>query len=92
MLYRKLMDIEKRLTDVLGLIRAGKYSTPELANRLRVSIPTISRDVLALREQGHQIRVERHRGKFRYVLADTTKTSKQQFRLSDTLQVSAGAA
>lgn len=56
MFYQRSMDIESRLHSVLELIRRGDYSTPKIATTLGVSIPTVSRDVTALRERGHDIR------------------------------------
>jgi biotin operon repressor len=56
MLYQRSLDIEARLDSVLQLIRNGGYSTPKLAETLGVSIPTVSRDVTALRQRGHDIR------------------------------------
>jgi predicted DNA-binding transcriptional regulator YafY len=69
MLYQRSLDIERRLETVLRLIRSGEYSTPKIAEHLGVSIPTVSRDVTALRERGHDIRSERKRDGWRYVLA-----------------------
>lgn len=69
MLYERSFTIEKRLQDVLELVRSGRYSTPTIAEKLGVSVPTVSRDVTALRERGHDIRSERHGGSWRYVLA-----------------------
>lgn len=66
--YERAFAIERRLGQVLDLIRSGQHSTPEIAERLGVSIPTISRDVTALRERGHQIRAERHGTSWRYVI------------------------
>jgi Mn-dependent DtxR family transcriptional regulator len=43
MLYKRSLEIEQRLETVLRLIRSGRYSTPKLAERLGVSIPTVSR-------------------------------------------------
>jgi predicted DNA-binding transcriptional regulator YafY len=68
MLYQRSLDIERRLQNVLRLIRSGGYSTPMIAQELDVSIPTISRDVTALRERGHEIRSERKSEGWRYVL------------------------
>jgi DNA-binding MarR family transcriptional regulator len=53
MLYQRSMEIERRLEAALALIRSGEYSTPMLAEKLGVSIPTVSRHVTALRERGH---------------------------------------
>ena len=49
MLYERSLEIETRLDAVLRLIRTGRYSTPKLAQQLRVSVPTVSRCVNALR-------------------------------------------
>lgn len=74
MLYQRSLEIERRLQVVLRLIRSGHFSTPKIAQQLGVSIPTVSRDVTALRERGYDIRSERSRDKWRYVLAPETKT------------------
>jgi len=49
MVYQQSLDIERRLDRVLCLIRTGRYSTPMLAEKISVSIPTISRCGSALR-------------------------------------------
>ncbi|MBE7558706.1 HTH domain-containing protein [bacterium] len=67
--FERSLEIERRLEDVLRLIRTGRYSTPMLAEEIGVSIPTISRCVTALRARGHDIRAERHEDGWRYVLA-----------------------
>jgi len=69
MLYQRSLDIERRLETVLRLIRSGGYSTPMIAEQLGISIPTVSRDVTALRERGHDISSERKNEGWRYVLA-----------------------
>jgi biotin operon repressor len=69
MLYRRSFEIEQRLDNALRLIRMGQFSTPKLAERLSVSIPTVSRYVTALRGRGHDIRAERKGETWRYVLA-----------------------
>lgn len=68
MLYQRSLDIERRLQAVLRLIRSGGFSTPRIAEQLGVSIPTVSRDVTALRERGYDIRSERNGEGWRYVL------------------------
>ena len=68
--YQRSLEIERRLDRVLRLIRKGGYSTPKLAESIGVSIPTISRCVLALRERGHNVRAENHASGWHYVLAD----------------------
>jgi|SRR5581483_1185262 len=56
-LYQRSLEIERRLDQMLWLIRTGRHSTPTLAKAVGVSIPTISRCVTALRERG-----ARHQG------------------------------
>jgi biotin operon repressor len=83
MLYQRSLDIEQRLQDVLDLIRAGNSSSPKIAELMGVSIPTVSRDVTALRERGYNIRSERMGGIWRYVLGDDpTHLSRASFSLS----------
>jgi len=80
MLYQRSLDIERRLDAVLGLIRQGDFSTPRIAAELGVSIPTVSRDVTALRERGYQIRSQRTADGWRYVLADAPTVRGQLAR------------
>jgi len=68
MLYERSRQIERRLETALELIRSGEYSTPMLAEKLGVSIPTVSRHVMALRERGHKIRSERTDGGWRFIV------------------------
>jgi biotin operon repressor len=72
MRYQHSLEVHKRLEAVLQLVRTGRYSTPTIAAMIGVSIPTISRIVAALREQGHQIQAERTRQGWRYVLLSQT--------------------
>jgi predicted DNA-binding transcriptional regulator YafY len=67
--YERSLDIERRLSLLLSLIRAGAYSAPSLARELGVSIPTVSRDLTALRTRGFRITAERTTGKWRYLIA-----------------------
>jgi predicted DNA-binding transcriptional regulator YafY len=71
--FERSLEIERRLDDVLRLIRTGRYSTPALAEAVGVSIPTISRIVAALRDRGHNIQAERTSKGWRYVLVRQTK-------------------
>lgn len=66
--YRRSQQIEKRLEDVLSLIRSGHHSTPSIAKVLDVSQPTASRCIDALRERGYEIRSVRDRSGWRYEL------------------------
>lgn len=70
------MDIEQRLARVLRLVGSGGYSTPMIAKELGISIPTVSRDVTALRERGHDIRSERRSGGWRYVLVHNPRGNR----------------
>ncbi len=72
MRYQRSLDIEHRLQTVLRLISSGGFSTPRIAEELGVSIPTISRDIIALRERGYDIRSRRNRGAWRYDLTSST--------------------
>jgi biotin operon repressor len=77
MRYQQTLEIHQRLETVLRLIGTGKYSTPALAEAVGVSIPTISRIVAALREQGHDIRAEKHNGSWRYFLSASPGQNKR---------------
>jgi biotin operon repressor len=69
-MYQRSFEIERRLSEVLRLVRAGRYSTPLLAEELGVSIPTVSRYVTALRERGYNISSQRKNGRWCYVLVE----------------------
>jgi biotin operon repressor len=69
--YEKSWQIEQRLIETLELIQAGKYSTPELAERLGVSVPTVSRSIQALRERGNAIIAEKVKGSWHYELTSS---------------------
>ena len=75
--FERSLEIERRLEDVLRLIRTGRSSTPMLAEEIGVSIPTISRCVTALRLRGHDIRAEKHGEGWRYVVADKQDPRKK---------------
>ncbi len=77
-IYEQSLAINRRLEDLLRLIRKGSFSTPALAASLGVSIPTVSRCLKALRERGYAIRSERAAGGWRYVLA--TRSGKRKTR------------
>jgi len=78
MLYQRSQEIERRLEQVLRLIRTGRYSTPILAEEIGVSIPTVSRCVTALRERGHDIRARKNGNGWRYVLVTKGGISDQE--------------
>lgn len=66
MRYEKTISISERLDALLELIREGGYSTIALSNELRVSEPTINRDIQYLREKGHGIKAVREEKKWAY--------------------------
>ena len=70
MRYQQSIKIHQRLETALKLIKSSEYSAPALAEQIGVSIPTVSRIVAALREQGHDIRAERTKLGWRYFLAN----------------------
>ena len=79
MAYERSLAIQRRLGRVLELVGAEAYSTPEIAEKLGVSVPTVSRDMTALREQGHPIQAMRHGSSWRYVLTkpDSVRQRRQ---------------
>jgi len=79
MRYQHSLKIHERIEVVLQLIETGQYSTPALAEKIGVSIPTISRIVAALREQGHDIRAEKQADGWAYrLLAKQAKASSRK--------------
>jgi biotin operon repressor len=68
MRYEKALGIERRLGELVRLLRAGHGSTPSLAGKLGVSVPTVARDITALRERGYAIRPVRHAHHWAYEL------------------------
>jgi DNA-binding MarR family transcriptional regulator len=78
-LYQRSLDIERRLQAVLRSVETSRYSTPLIAEELGVSISTVSRNVTALRERGHQIRSHRLvDGTWRYGLIRTPVKRRSQ--------------
>ena len=80
--FERSLEIERRLDDVLRLIRTGRFSTPMLAEEVGVSIPTISRCVTALRQRGHDIRAEKSEDGWRYVVAEKQNPGKKRAQAS----------
>jgi transposase len=77
MLYQHSLEIQERLETVLVLIESGQYSTPALARKVGVSIPTVSRIVAALRERGHDIRAKKDGNGWRYILVRKASAPQQ---------------
>lgn len=76
--FERSLEIERRLDDVLRLIRTGRFSTPMLAEEIGVSIPTISRCVTALRLRGHDIQSLRGTNGWYYVLKTEERAAQQR--------------
>ena len=76
MLYRRSQAIEKRLDDLVELVRCGRYSTPTLASALGISQPTVSRCLTALRGRGYSIRAVKDERGWRYELAAERATAR----------------
>ena len=78
MMYRRSQEIEHRLAYVLRLLRTGRYSTPKLAAKLGVSVPTISRCIESLRDRGYGIRCLRSGDTWRYVVESEPPSGRRQ--------------
>ena len=81
--FERSLEIERRLDEVLRLIRTGQYSTPALAEKFGVSIPTISRIVAALRDRGHDIQAERTSKGWRYALISSRRFGEEKLSFSE---------
>lgn len=75
MIYERSQDIERRLHQLVNLVRKGNYSTPTLAKRLGVSVPTVSRSLAALRQRGYIIRSVRQPQQWVYELVSEPGTA-----------------
>ena len=60
MRYEKSLAIQSRHDRLVELIRTGRFSSPDLAQKLRVSEQTIYRDIDFLKQRGYSIRSEKH--------------------------------
>lgn len=70
--YNQSLQIERRLEDVVRLVREGEQSTRTLAKALGVSEPTISRCIEALRRRGYSVRAVKRGGYWSYELEGET--------------------
>lgn len=78
MLYKRSQEIEKRLYDLLELVRCDRHSTPTLARTLGISQPTVSRCLTALRERGYSIRAVKDESGWWYELAAEPATARRR--------------
>jgi predicted DNA-binding transcriptional regulator YafY len=76
MRYDRALAISRRHEELLALVRSGAYASGALADRLGVSAPTIYRDVLFLKRQGHPIESVRLASKWVYRLARKAGSNK----------------
>lgn len=74
--YQRSLEIERRLKAVLLCVAEGDYSTSQIARKLGISIPTVSRNLSALRERGYAIHSERFGKRWRYVLDSITNKNE----------------
>jgi biotin operon repressor len=70
MRYEKSLAIQSRHDWLVELIRTGKFSSPDLAQKLGVSEQTIYRDIDFLKKRGYSIRPEKHADGWAYHLLD----------------------
>jgi biotin operon repressor len=79
MRYEKSLAIQSRHDRLLELIRAGRFSSPDLARKLGVSEQTIYRDIDFLKQRGFSIRSEKHTDGWAYhLLAEPATESDGQ--------------
>jgi biotin operon repressor len=78
MLYNRSLEIERRLDDVLKLVREGQQSTPTLAKALNISEPTVSRCLRALRSRGYAIRAVKRGETWSYELEEQSAQLEEQ--------------
>jgi biotin operon repressor len=76
--YNQSLQIERRLEDVVRLVRGGEQSTRTLAKTLGVSEPTISRCIEALRRRGYLIRAVKRGGLWSYELEGKAPQLQEQ--------------
>jgi biotin operon repressor len=80
MRYDRGLAISRRHEELLSLVRSGAYSSEVLAEKLGVSPPTIYRDVLFLKRQGHPIESVRLSAKWAYRLVVNESPSRRKGR------------
>ncbi len=66
--YTKSLEIEKRLAELLKMIRQGEGCAEALAEKLDVSPATVARGISALRDRGNNIRAIRIGTRWSYTL------------------------
>lgn len=77
MLYEKALGIERRLGDLVRMIRSGRHSAPALAKKLGVSEPTVWRSIAALKQRGYSIRSVKQAKVWAYELLSGPEAASQ---------------
>ncbi len=67
-MYEKVRKINRRLKNILQLLDDGNYSAKSLSNELHVSVPTVSRAIKALKQEGYEITSVRDKNGWHYKL------------------------
>ena len=80
MRYERSLAVTKRLADMLALIQLGAYSSFALAEKLGVSEQTVYRDIMCLKQQGHDIRSARQGSRWAYEIATSTSSRRAKAR------------
>ena len=76
MRYDRAVAISKRHEELLALVKSGSYSSPALAQKLGVSEQTVYRDILFLKQQGHQIQSVRLSANWAYMIPPIRKSDR----------------
>ena len=75
--YERLRTIGSRLERVLELVGRGGFSASDIADELEVSVPTVARDIAALRDQGHIIEAGRVGRIWQYSLHQSSSIARR---------------
>lgn len=76
MRYDRSIAIAKGHETLLEFILSGTYSCPKLAEKLSVSLPTMSRDIVFLRRQEYRIESIRWRTGWAYEFRSTPESQR----------------
>ena len=76
--YERSQALEKRLQELLRMLRDGRPSAQTLAGRLDISQPTLARCLTALRRRGYAIRAVKDESGWSYRLGSEARESRSQ--------------
>jgi biotin operon repressor len=68
MRYKRSLAIASRHDTLIKLVRSGEFSSPALAQKLKVCEQTIYRDIDFLKQRGYSIRSVKHADGWAYQL------------------------